>query len=1545
MFESKELNDHLKNSSTIKSQTAVIAEWNMNFSDNIADIGNYRYRPYSSSVEDEKYRSLINFYDPRDTGNFYTDATDADIVVDGGFEEDGQTPVLFKPKKEKEKLLFSLEECFGKFRPRSGINKLRYGITGNYLHHSNAEMFNRPRYYMPDKNDKFKYWTSYRTENGQEYGIAFEENSWVGIDFEEVSQENLDYFIQDTAPYIVYKQEIPVNRIVIKTQTNVGDINLGPFSGPAGTFADPFFGEQNKTVPTKWKVQYLKNNIWIDAISFDKNSVRSNGDSIFGTDGYLELGYGLIVPEKFRKSFINNGILASTTVLPDESEEGQAYLVKANSSDVGVFYIWNSGEYKTFTPQYGWYVADENVDQLTNFLTDTTTPQKYGSNQNGILDYEEFTFISGIRIVVDTMNKFGATFDLIELSPRLAVDLTGKTIAYNLKKNASDLGISGLPVGQLLASTGSLALFDYDQSFNPNNAWNPDSQTGSVIAEYINKNIQIKFYEIISDIEITDIDNNIIKKTFYVPLKTMYSEFFPASNPKTRELSIELRDLFFYFESQTAPEILVPNTSLSYAVATIFDSIGFSNYSFKRIPGEPDPIIPYFFVSPDKSIAEVLQDLARSTQTAMFFDEYNNFIMMSKNYILPSKNDRKSDLALVGSKDQIKQGIVENLTNPTIPSIANIIDISSQDNNAYNDGKISYINRYIQKTMGSIKQAYVADKDISWIYKPSLLWEVSGTENMTPTNGQTATANQYALSAIPLNSDLSSQIPEVANHEIINNIIDFGDGILYIGQYNGYFYSNGEVIKYDAVEYNVSVLPSSVLNSGFVGGNVWITSTEEYENYFSKLSFNGKIYPTGRVRIYAEPNYETQAGVTKMSNGPVSKHGRGQFGTKITEHSAGLNQYWTNNDNVFGCSMASKYLFGNSVFEKTTGSGKAGIDKSLATKSSRSSLIKNYLSYSYNEEVSRKNKLSATSETVQSSALVMKGPSFSAQENSIDFISYVNKPLNNSFKHFGTRMRIVGKIENNETSVQTAAGATTYYNVPTTTPEQNLAVSGGSGGIVALLNPQTNNGYYFEIAALSESNVDKYAPTDGVANVFFYKIVQNQSYDKTSSTNLPGASTTTTLTAQINGALTIGGSSVSVGERIRLTNQTIADNDGYYKVTAAGSLTEKWLLTRDEAGIPVKLWSGLTTIIVDDGNFAGQARVVAEENTNVYDLALEYQDFGSFRRFYLYINDTQIATVDDTKPLPIVNANNMALFVRGGSQCMFENIYALANNYSQNTSFTLDPVANSIFTNKIDISANESFRKYAISGIIQPTYLSGISPSEPPKYNIFYDEFGTIMREVAYFNVKYDKAYPALYATISPTFNKIRGYTVSGFFAGAYGAEFLIFNATDTFLRFDEMVGNYLRIQGITFTQDSRSELTVDDYFSKTSDFSNPQTKEDMTILSPVKQKELYNDVKNSRITYGRNEFSLDSLYIQSKDEATKIMEWIISKTMKPRKSVGVKIFATPTIQLGDIVTIDYFETDTGYAFDPQQRFVVYSIEHEKDVSGPGMTIYLSEVI
>jgi hypothetical protein len=384
---------------------------------------------------------------------------------------------------------------------------------------------------------------------------------------------------------------------------------------------------------------------------------------------------------------------------------------------------------------------------------------------------------------------------------------------------------------------------------------------------------------------------------------------------------------------------------------------------------------------------------------------------------------------------------------------------------------------------------------------------------------------------------------------------------------------------------------------------------------------------------------------------------------------------------------------------------------------------------------------------------------------------------------------------------------------------------------------------------------------------------------------------------------------------------------------------------RDSAtskAIPVKLWGGLTNIIVDDGKFTGQSRMVGEENPTVYDLAVEYQNVGNIRRFFLYINNRLVATVDDKEPLPVYN--NMAMFVRGSARCMFENLYALTNNYTQNTTFALDtPVMSAVDDQEID--ANESFRKYAMSGIVQSTYLSGINPSEPPSYNMYFEEFGSIMREAAYFNIRYDKAYPALYAKLSPTFNRIKGYTVSGFRAGSYGAEFLIFNATDTALSLDETTGNYLRIQGVTFTQESQHELTMDEFFNKNSDFSNPNISGSNLIKSPIKYDNDFKDIKVSRMTYGKKDFSLQTPYIQTQDDANNLMEWIVNKVVKPRKSIGLKIFAIPTLQLGDIVTVDYTDNlDVNQVSDSKDRFVVYNIEYVKNSEGPDMTIYLSEV-
>jgi hypothetical protein len=1435
VFVNEALKTHLETSSTVRLKSLILAEWNMNMPDNIQKLGNYRYRP---TTPGSQYHTLPDAFDSLDSGNYYTNATDADIIIDGGFDN-LNVPQKFTSTKDKMKIMYSLEDCLKPFRPRSGINKPLY-LNNRFLANSGASMAQRPRYYMPSRYDEFKYWTSYRTEENIERGIA--KNISNGLNY-----------IDDASPFVVYKEEVPVNRIVVKMQTNVGDVDLGPFSNSSFSTADPLFGEANKTVPKRWKIQYLKNNNWIDAYAFNENDLRESGEPIIDNDGYLELEYGLIISDEYKNNFVFAGKLASTTLLPESSIEGYGYLVVENSGSGGIFYLWTNGAYTSFLPKYGWKLGSEQVVNNTNFVTNLTSPDSFNNDIDGGTSYREFLYISGIRIVVSTMNKFDSTFDLIEMSPRLVADISDKIIDFKITKALSDIGVTSLPVGQLLASKGQISLFDDDQAFNEQNL-------NSIISKYVRKNIKFNFYEAILGVDGFD---------YYVPIKTLYSEGFPQADVTAGTLSIDLRDFFFFLESMPAPRLLTTQSSLSYAITTLLDYIGFSNYTFRRVDGESDPIIPYFFVAPDQNVAEVLNQLALATQTAMFFDEYNNFIVMSKDYLMPTEEQRITDFVISGNNNQTDAGVIENSTSGNLP---NIISIASKDKKIYNDGKINYTTRYIQRSYGSIRQSSLVDQEKTWIYKPALLWEVSGTENTKTINELASRQGNYVLGAMPLNSNLTDVAPTVVNHSIVNNIIDLGENIYWLTRYQGYLFSNGEIIRYDAAEFNITGT-----------GNVWISDNQEYQKYFGSLPFNGKIYPTGLIRIYSIPYYEVIDGITRLQNGDVVEHGRAQFGTSISSHIAGVSTYWSNNDYVRGCEMESTYMFTTVLDENLTypetSIGAAGISNTLARQTTRNGIIKNFMSTNYLTETEVNNLKSTNTGTVQSSALVMNGPSFKTTETPLNFVSYVYKELTSAYKHFGTRMRIVGKIENNITRTQTPIGSTTYYQTSGTQNDQNVNIGGGSGGVAVLLNPETNNGYYFEIIALTEDNIASYLKIDNkgnaeksINNIVFYKIKKESSSNK---------------------------------------------------------------------AIPIKLWGGLSKILVDDGRFTGQYRMASEENPTVYDLSVEYQDIGKTRRFYLYINNQLIKIVDDTDPLPIYN--NMAIFTRGSSRCMFENIFALSQNPGNPSFATGETLGSSL--SEVEVDDNESYRKYGMSGMVKSTYFSGISSQKPPEYDMYFEEFGTIMRECAYFDIRYDRAYPALYAKISPTLNRIKGYTISGFQADSYGAEFLIFNSTDKALSLDETTGNYLRIQGITFTQDTTHELTVDNYFKKRGNLSDPEFKGDSLAYSPLLEKLKYDEIRQSRMIYGKNEFSIDSPYIQTDDDANALMGWIINKLMKPKKSVGINMFAIPTLQLGDIVTLDYKDSSgLDLISTNTDRFVVYNIEYARNNNGPTMSVYLSEV-
>lgn len=1597
MFQSEELNNHLKTSDTIQVEAAVYAEWNMNQPGNVARVGNYRYRPtYTAS----QYFLIPMSYDSIDIGNYYTGATDSDIAIDSGFDDE-DNPTIFISAKEKMKLLYSLDECLSPHRPRSGINKPLYlGTYGGaysaaqYITNpspidkvtdaqvqNQGYVVNRPRYYMSHKEDLFKYWTSYRTE----YGMPTPRPDTVvtqvlrqvdrGISF----AQNGRFYIEDAAPFVVYKDQVPTNKIVIKMQTNVGDVDLGNVRYGNESIPDPLYGDDNKTTPVIWRIEKLnQDQSWESIIEFNEASTRSDGSPIIGSDGYVEVSYGFQIPEEYSSIFIFADTISNESLIPEAAPVGYTYLVKENEHDRGTMHIFvTTTTTQTFIPEYSWRISDETINYNSSFVTKVSDPD-YFFDINNTPQYREFEWISGIRLVVETMNKENCTFDLIEVSPRLTVDISQATMSFSITKTMSDLGNSSIPVGGIFASVGNIEIFDDNFSFNQNNYFNFDTNTGSILSAYLNMPIKFLFYDITRDVNGVD---------YFIPVKTLYSNSFPQVTGAGSSVSIELRDFFFYFESMPAPELLLTDVSLSWAITVLLDYCGFTNYSFKRISGYPEATIPYFFVEPEQNVATVLEKLAVATQSAMFFDEYNNFIVMSKEYILPKDEDERStDTTLYGQVEG------ENLPN--------IINLSSNDKSIYNDGEVNYTVRYIQRSIGSTKTAQQLDQYKQYIYKPVLLWEVQGRESTKTVNQLGSQNSGYTLGAVPLNSNLTSQVPYVQNNTIYNNIIDAGENVYWIPSYAGYFYANGEVIRFDAVQYSVAGEAAPV----------WITNNQEYQEYFSKLPFNGKMYPTGNIRIYTKPEYEVIDGLINLKNGTILEHGRGQFNTPIVAHQAGLidDNYWTNDSTVRGCIMdASKYIFTTNSYidyPSTLSQGTAGKIKSdpyinadsFSQSSTRNGIIKNFLAEKYATEEEINYYKTTGPGTIQASALVFNGPKFTDSLPPSSFMSYVYKDFTDEsgqaipYKHFGTRMRVVGKIESGTDKSQTPSGGYPIFEgtsddttnlyassspVIPNAPDKQIKIYGGSGGIGLGVNKETNNGYFFEIVALTADNVEEYisdndsgakvatilaspAPScvDNEVTVYTKDQIDFQVGESVIISGLVDTNDPLNTRTPLNGEYAITAIlSDKKSFRYQITSSPSLTTTSSQGGTASQSVPEKtnisnvyfYKVMSDGSGnaIPVRLWRGLAQINVDSGEFVGQNRLAGESSTTVYDLAAEYINIGSARRFFLYLNGKQVATVDDTSPLP--EYNNLVLFTRGSSRCMFENVYALANNYSQNTTFTAETGIAQIFGDD-QIDATEALRKYAISGLIQKTYLSGISSAEPPRYRMYFEEFGTILREMAYFNVKYDRAYPALYAKLMKTMNRVKGYATSGFYAGSYGADFLIFNCTDFNLNLDDTSGNYLRIQGVTFTQDTTYTLTVDDYFKKNSILKDSELGTSATINNPFRVMEEYNRIKNSRIKYGINQFSpIDSPYIQSTDVAENVFGWIVDHVSVPKKVVGINSFATNTLQLGDIVRIDYKDAQ-GQGIDiisPEEiRFVVYNIEYTKNAEGLATTIYLVEV-
>jgi len=1477
MFNDQDLIDHVDKEQALKQEALVFIELNQNDPTNVDTLGVFRTGELKDETVFKQWRPLSSQYYRKK--EFITSYMKKDIL-----EEE----VVYFGKRPKSDY-FNLADCFTEFRPRSGILKAVVPHTKNQVFVDNFRSVNRPRYYVPSIKDEFKYWTSWDKH----------ESTGADIGLSDASTGD----INNAAPFIVYKEARPANKVTVKIQTGIG---LASKTLKAGQ-SDPLTDLTRSSIPEKWSVQYLDPaGTWQDIHIFETYD-RATLPPETGTVDFAYVVKNPVIGEGL--DFVFKGYVPTDKHLPYIARNGDAFGVGADKYNLGEIWVYD-GEWLNKGPlERDWEIIDPTRSPENYAVSNYMNPPYYNPTAKGVQDgfnnYREFVMVQGLRIMVTKMFAKSRAFDLIELSPRLFVNISSNVIDYSIDKAIAEDSI--MPVGSLSATSGSLSIDNSNLIFNTEQEFNGVTGLGSLMSDRINKNTKVLIYEVVRGVK-----KDSLIYDYIIPIKTMYAMEKPVVVSGMNEATVNLRDLMFRLEEASCPSLVLKQCSLSKAVATLLDSIGFSNYIFD-FPGSDKAntsavktIIPYFFVTEDMKIAEALQALATATQSAMFFDEYNNFVVMPREHfgLDPVYTLRGQDIG--GRRVNIEEPpnvSVDMVADAEIKYTVRQLARQQLGPNSLNSMAAVNGGRFIPGEYGSFLG-----------YKQSQLWNAGEAEDVT------------TLSSGVLVSSLSNLIPSYnpqAREAYSNITMDFGFWANNM-PFEGMIRMNGEIIKYDAKQVALK------------SGPVWVTSQQNYDELVGNIGLDQIGQLTGLLRIWTDVEADS------AGNLKIVRHGRGMYNTPITTHSAEpvawLNalpyRHTDSAPNTIFNKDADGYVGMNNYIRKPY-----PIESSAGTKTTN--YIYNPMHSTYSPLDANPTNMVAITEaerlqqlkealnpvlrnrTVRSSSLVFTGPN-GAKPTTVSK-KYIQLP-GSGYSTYGCRIGIVGiqAVQEDEAtgtvSEQSVAGAMPLRVTTTGTGDEakteTIMGAGGGiffrtsrfaknspGGIQRPWDPTpvpNNDGYYFEITALNgqydaasdDGSVDEFI----FPNVNFYKI--NWGESKQPYFEIPG--------------------------------QTLHN-------------------------FAIPLFSAYMPIGVTPGSMFQRNRIF-DSNSVVYDLAVDVKQLVLERQavmqFTLYLNDNIIGVVTDSInssngyiPARRDEASEFGFFVRGGSTIQLEHIYAIGADQTQRVSNAMDT---NIFRRL------PAFKVFSPSAIYTTQELAG-GPQNQYRY---YEEFGSIGRECKKIEAKFNM-FPAFLPRIPPIRTIDRAYTVTHFEADPYKASFMIWSQADDNIIFGDESQLQLVIAGLTFSDNQELSLKLDDYLLGRVPGAAPEDK----LNSGLTKR---NELLSKRLLGQTSSIDFESVYIQSTDYAKKMMTWLNGFIGEERMRLEVQAFGVPHLQIGDIVSVDY---DIPYLaegeYDPtddwnptkgayaqrtfdfyanDKRFVIRKISVDRTQDGPNYTLSLIEI-
>ena len=878
-----EIDDLFKKSASVRSSHRVIAEWNQNSYTGVSYIGSYPIK-LTGTASDPTYSKTFNANEALggwdNGGYFYEYDADSGTGVIENKERESLSPIrdIVKTERPDPGIVHQIQ-----YKNLNATNISTVRLTDDATDLRAYQLFDtKNRIYPCHKDAVTKYWSSPRQRKpNPTVGIALD-SAYVGVSDED------GQMIGNNA-FVVYDTDIITNKIVIKTQTINGfpeDFKVQVLKSSESSVWSTIFTEDSAA-----RTSRSINDITASGLLGSNTVELSSLENIYV--GMFISGTGIPLGSKIESILPASSVEISTTLTSEINNSAVTFVDKPLED--GILRLTGKAVSGVITWSISGGVEDENSIE-TLIIDDVTEAEQ----------------IKGIRFISTKLSRENGSLDIIEISPRIVIDLSSYVTDISISSTIGDFQ-HGIPSGSIVSSAGTITLFNQDNVISNRNA-------DSILNGRIKPNVKFTVL------------NKIISDNYekYVPIKVLYAENWEQGSDWT--VSVSVTDFTKFWKDQSAPDILLgasDGLKASSIIKILLDNVGFTRFSFVKTSDlqeyeYEDRKMDFFYCDKTMSIMQVMEKVAKSMQLSMFFDQFGIFTAMTKEAVVQKQD--YFNYWLVGDSESVSSGdaefsqinnkyksniesfddsIIQPITagevkyqNLGIPKVStylleqslsknfsgDLASVSSQDVGKILDTGYAQItlNRnmsYVPQKMwapddsdqseGILAAGLLVDDISGALYRPKT---VLGSEEFTAKNKNDAIRKAYQY------------IEEKGNLHTLGSSIFISENNLTVAfslKYSGYVFIDSELIKYNGILFTVS-------RPGKPSGKKIYFSLEELRGDKDQSPSGSSFIP---IALVVDINMKIKSSPSLSSDTykyVCSEDGRGQDGSEVTSHFSGL---------------------------------------------------------------------------------------------------------------------------------------------------------------------------------------------------------------------------------------------------------------------------------------------------------------------------------------------------------------------------------------------------------------------------------------------------------------------------------------------------------------------------------------------------------------------------------------------------------------------------------------------------------------------------------